>query len=509
MTQAVPARRDGDTFQSRVFWTKAARLLDPQGNVLRVGFENGPKGFDDVWVDYDPKSAPTAGGAVPIGREHTQCKWHGTPDTYGHASLIDTEFINANAVSFLNRARKAQLGYTIADRGARFRLFTNWRIDRDDPLRQLVSERTHSLRLERLYKGGGASAMGKVRKLWAEHLGIDEDELRNLATVLALSETTLSLDQMRDELDQTFRSVGLRRIPANESAFPYDDLPYQWMTQNRLEFDRGEFRALCEREGLLGDNPEEGPRIFGVKSFEHKTDKLEDRCTAVLNLLANFNERQILSEADWAGALYPALSSFLIDAAKSSETLRLILDTHLSLSFAAGSVLDIKSGRAVELEQRTIGKAIWSAQDKPLDSSWADWSVQTEKLVGSGDDIAVAVSLTHDTAANVRAYVKRALPTVGRLMIVAPSSGPGATAIACGHHAFRLAESLTGQIRTARSEGATGHLHLFMAAPGAFAFFFGQRHVALGALTLYEFDFDTTKDGSYEASLTLPVKKAA
>ena len=47
MTQAVTVRRDGDTFQARLFWWHAARLLDPKSPIVRVGFETGPKSFDD------------------------------------------------------------------------------------------------------------------------------------------------------------------------------------------------------------------------------------------------------------------------------------------------------------------------------------------------------------------------------------------------------------------------------------------------------------------------------
>jgi hypothetical protein len=49
MTQAVIVRRDGDTFQARMFWRSAARLLDPESAIAKVGFEIGPKGFDDVF----------------------------------------------------------------------------------------------------------------------------------------------------------------------------------------------------------------------------------------------------------------------------------------------------------------------------------------------------------------------------------------------------------------------------------------------------------------------------
>lgn len=58
MTQAVTVRREGDVFQARCFWLKAAGLLDPASPVRRVGFETGPKAFDDIWVDYDETRAP-------------------------------------------------------------------------------------------------------------------------------------------------------------------------------------------------------------------------------------------------------------------------------------------------------------------------------------------------------------------------------------------------------------------------------------------------------------------
>ena len=51
MTQAVTARRDGDTFQARLFWDRAAWSLDENGSIVKVGFEMGPKSFDDIWVE--------------------------------------------------------------------------------------------------------------------------------------------------------------------------------------------------------------------------------------------------------------------------------------------------------------------------------------------------------------------------------------------------------------------------------------------------------------------------
>jgi hypothetical protein len=324
MTQAVTVRRDGDSFQARMFWLKAAGLLDPAGPIAKVGFESGPGGFDDIWVEYDPPILDQEG--KPLRREHIQCKWHVTPDSYGYMQVADPEFINANAHSLLQRALAAQQGHAPQGEGARFRLVTNWRINREDPLRKLVNERSHTLRVDMLYAGAtDRSAMGQIRKFWREHLGVDEAELRFLARTLAFSETGDSLEALRERLDLHFRLAGLRRVPSGESAFIYDDVVFQWTAQGRLEFTRGNFRGQCEKEGLLGDAGEGRPRVYGVKSFEHPTDRLEDRCTKVLNLVPNFADRQIRLDADWHGDLYPALKTFLLDAAMHRRARRQVL----------------------------------------------------------------------------------------------------------------------------------------------------------------------------------------
>lgn len=228
MTQAVVVARDGAAYQARLFWQKAALLLDPQGPVAKVGFESGPSGFDDMWVEYDPPYRDQHGN--PLRREHIQCKWHVTPNTYGYASLANPDFLNATARSYLQRALAAQRLHARAGKGTRFKLITNWRIDREDALRKLVNERSHTLRVDLLFgTKRDHSAMGEVRKLWREHLGISEEELRLLTGTLAFSETSESLDGLRDLLDLHFKAVGLRRSPPSESAFIYDEVVYQWV----------------------------------------------------------------------------------------------------------------------------------------------------------------------------------------------------------------------------------------------------------------------------------------
>lgn len=504
MTKAIAVRREGDTFQARIFWRKAACLLDPASPIIRVGFESGPKGFDDVWVEYISGRGPNDQEGQPILREHIQCKWHVSINDYGYADLVNPDWINATSYSLLQRAHNAQLTYARDGIGARFKLLTNWRVAQDDPLRVLIYQRSKTLRLDDLFGSKtDASAAGRIRKLWREHLGVDDSELRNLARTLALDTDFTSLDDHRDNLDVLFENRGLRRIPVSESSFIYDDLTFQWLGQGRLEFDRQSFREACLREGLLSKE-RKSSQVFGVKSFEHAFDRLEDRCTVVLDLIPHFDARAIREQSEWETILYPQLKSFLQGAARDNQFLRLVLDTHITLAFAAGSVLNIKSGRNVELEQRTLHRQIWHSNDTERDPNWPKWTFDFETLTGQGGDMAVAVSLTHDVAPAVRAYIASSAPRIGKLLVARPTCGPGALSVASGQHAFDLAEALTLQINAIRGEGKTP-LHLFISAPNAFTFFVGQRQPSLGLVTLYEYDFERQSGSTYAASLSLPI----
>jgi hypothetical protein len=506
MTQAVSVRREGDTYQARVFWQNAVRMLDPQSSVQRVGFEHGPKSFDDVWVEHAGWATPIDYEGKPLVRDHTQCIWHVGPGQYGFRDIINPEFINATSLSFLERARAAQLLHAPDGTGSRFRLITTHRIDCKDALCDLIHGRTHNLRLDRMWEGKTVkSATGELRSVWAKHLGITEEALRVLARTLAFTETTDSLEAFRESLSEKMGWHGLRVIPANESAFIYDELVFRWLAQGRNVFSRSEFHAACKQEGLLAA-VKPAPVVFGVKSFEHATDPLEARCVRTLNLLPDFYERQVRPESDWTSVIYPKLRQFLLDAAKDHASLRLALDAHITLAVAAGSILNVKSGRTIELEQRTNGRQIWSPTDTDLDPSRAVWQATDESASSGTSDLILTVGLSTDPWPMVKAYLQReAIGYMHRLSLV-PSTGTGAASVRSGRHAVALADDLVQRVSMLRASGSfSGRVHLFLAVPNGFSFLLGQRISRLGKLTLYEYDFEGLRTNSYEPSLQLPV----
>ncbi|WP_120265413.1 SAVED domain-containing protein [Pseudorhodoplanes sinuspersici] len=156
-------------------------------------------------------------------------------------------------------------------------------------------------------------------------------------------------------------------------------------------------------------------------------------------------------------------------------------------------------------EKLRPGRRLWAADDVVSDASWPTLLSESVELCTDQPDLAVAISLTHDVSADVRRYCEATLPHVGRPLILKPSTGSGAQSVACGRHAFELADATTTSVRAARPATGACLTHLFVAASNAFTFFLGQRQPALGSVRLYEFDFDGGQGRSYTPVLTVPV----
>lgn len=508
MAQAVITRRDGDVFQARMFWVHAARLLDPESNIIRVGFESGLKGFDDIWIEYDPKKAPPDHLGQALRFERMQCKWHAVPGTFTHIDLTNPEYINATATSLLKRALDAHRHDAANEHVSKLTLVTNHGVATDDILSRHIRQRSLNLDVNQLFDGTTPrSARGKLRKLWAEHLDIEETELKTLCSRLGFHLTRDSLDGLRQLLDQACRSNGLRRPDTNASTTLYDANIFEWVGHQRTEYTRDSFRDQCAQEGLLETRPINPVYTFGVKTFEHALDRLDNRCVEVLDLVPEFDERSIRDTGAWRDSLLPRLREFLLRLPTREGRIRLAIEAHVTLAFAAGVVLDTKSGRLVELEQRTPVLKVWALDDETLSAAHSTWEFEEYELDPEGQGTACAISVTRDTEGAVRHYIEHCRLKLRRLLVARPSAGASANSVSSGAHASALAEQLATKIRAdrdARSSSRLERYHLFIAAPNAFTFYLGRQVAMLKPLILYEFDFGYQLDSSYQPSLAYP-----
>ncbi|WP_349742961.1 SAVED domain-containing protein [Roseateles cavernae] len=513
MTQAVVTRRDGDVFQARLFWLHAARLLDDEGPIVRVGFESGLKGFDDIWVEYDPARAPQDHRGNALLLERMQCKWHAAPGTFTHEDLTRPEYINATTTSLLQRALAAYREDKAEGRSSRLVLVTNHFAREQDPLFGLLRMKSLHMDVDGLFVGKTVrSATGKVRKVWQDHLGIDEDELRALCLRMGFKLSRDSLDGLRGLLDDACRANGLVRPAANASTTVYDANIFEWVGQRRMVFDRKEFKEKCAQEGLLAVKPSNAPKMFGVKTFEHTLDRLENRCVKVLNLVHEFDERTIRNTAAWRDTMVPRLTDFLLKVPAPEGRMRLAIEAHATLAFAAGAILDTKSGRQVELEQRSPVLKIWAPDDQQLAEDSPGWVFEEEELDANASGTACAVSITRDATAAVKQYLQENQVKVRLLLIAKPSCGASPQAVSSGAHANALAEKLAEKLKRDRDASPAARrerIHLFVSAPNAFTFYLGRQVAMMKPLTLYEYDFTYQVDGSYRPSLSYPEVAAA
>jgi hypothetical protein len=508
MTQAVVTRRDGDVFQARMFWLFATRLLDEHSPIVRVGFESGLKGFDDIWVEYDRRRAPQDHLGNSIHVERMQCKWHASAGVFTHSDLIRPEYINATTTSMLQRALAAHRHDAANRCTSRLVLVTNHMADQRDTLHSYIRSKSLNLDVNGLFLGKTVrSATGKLRKLWCDHLGVEELELRALCNSLGFNLTRDSLDGVRDLLDGACRSSGLFRPEPNASTTVYDANIFEWVGQRRAVFDRTTFKEKCIQEGLLATRPTVTPLIFGVKSFEHTLDRMENRCVEVLSLVSEFEERAIRNESAWRDTLLPRLREFLLKVPTDDGRIRLAIETHATLAFAAGVVLDTKSGRLVELEQRSPTLKIWSQDDAAIVDMSLGWDFHEYDLDPTGSGTACAVSVTRDTEGAVRQFLQDNAPGFRRLLVATPVNGIYAQALRSGSHANQMAEQLAAKLNEDRTTSAAARrerYHLFVSAPNAFTFYLGRQAPMLKPLTLYEFDFGFQVDGCYRSSLSYP-----
>lgn len=508
MVKAIGARRDGDAFQARIFWIKAASLLDGAGRIARVGFEHGPQGFDDIWVEYEKNRRPQDQLGCPIDIERFQCKWHVAPGQITYSSLVQPEYIGAKT-SLLQRAYSASSNDATKGLNSLVRLTTNHTIDHNDTLCFLIRNRSHTLNLDLLFDDStDRSAVGKVRKLWREHLGIDNDALKFICSKFGLDPVIESLEGVKELLDEKLRVNGLLRLEDGLST-RYDDIPFQWASQGRNVFDRKSFREACESERLFAEvEMPKRTEMFGIKSFQHSFDSIEDRCKETLDLTGQFDDRFIREPEAWNLTLLPELNKFITSAVKnaSEQRIRLALDVHSTLAFATGAVLNTKSGRIVEIEQRSPHPIVWSPDDRPIDPNWPEWDIKIEPLPGGGRDIVVGIALTQPLETKVREYQKMHIPQASTLVVAVPAGGPSQRSVVCGAHAERLAEKLAMQLKTVRDQipgTVPSVIHLFISAPNGFAFYFGRYIESIKPLILYEFDFQSQRNRSYMPSLQL------
>ncbi len=510
MAKAVIPRMQGDDYQARFFWLQACRLFEPHSKVSRVGYElEDVQFFDDVAAFYD-EPIPDERGDL-IRADYYQIKFHvDQAGAFGWEALMDPAFIRAKS-SLLQRLDVVQRRLAPNGKGCRFYIVAPWPIHPDDKLARLISNQGGELRLQVLFDGTtDRSAMGEIRAAWRRHLELDDDtDLQRVVRPLRIWANAGDLLAVRERLNDKLSLAGLVPIGGQSRVSPYDDLIRKVRATGQSELTRDQIREICEREGLWcgGEMAPQQAAQVGVRSFLRWTEYMEDETDHMLCLVRHFDNRMIRDPQLWQGALFPELARFLSENLREPCPYHLHLDVHVSIAFAAGYCLHSKSGvNVVPVQQTPSGRVPWQPIYTERDEDSPNWSHAEIECTSDGNDVAVAISATHNMLGDVQLYVDRTLPEVRRIVSLAARPKPSSTAVRDGTHALALAQEVASIVKQRSSEERMGRLHIFAAAPNALVFFLGQLARSFGSCIVYEYDFESNAPGAYQPSLMFPIQ---
>jgi hypothetical protein len=249
------------------------------------------------------------------------------------------------------------------------------------------------------------------------------------------------------------------------------------------------------------------PLLLAIRSFQGfvgTPEKPDD----VLKLTDLFSERHIRRVAAWHEEVFPRLRDFLLRHAAARRPIVLDMAAHASIAFAAGYCLEAKSGLDITLLQKGQRTTVaWRAEAGPARPGPL-WLAEADRpRLPGATDVAIAVSVTWPILDDVEHYLDTSKTAIKRLIPMTLHPQPGPRAVEGGLHALELAQGLAWKARGRSVAERGGVLHLFSAAPNALLFYLGQLGKSLGAVQLYEHDFESGQPGAYQPSLRLPIPR--
>ena len=267
----------------------------------------------------------------------------------------------------------------------------------------------------------------------------------------------------------------------------------------RKEFDED----LKKRILIVADKYFTKRISIGIKSYASRGENLEDETEHCISFIDRFCDRKIKDGYDWNKDIYRDLEEFLLANTSSKFAYQIFLNTHMSMAFAAGRILNSKSGINVFPIQKTsaYGTVLWDV--KPSSKrDYMNWDFTYEKLNENQRDSALVINITHDIYDNVVEYIKENNLSIGRIINCTPCGGGASKfSIEDGTHAAFLAGSVYNSIAGRSIEERRAILHIFPSAPNAFMFFLGQNSVGFGKCILYEYDFELRDTCTYSPSM--------
>lgn len=311
--------------------------------------------------------------------------------------------------------------------------------------------------MPRLTRAKPGSASGKVRAKWAEHLEIGEYELFEFLDHLEIRAGREGLDRLREQCTWQMRAVGFRGDP--EAVDIGISEIRRLIGEGIRELDADELMAIARDKGLLDGQTRATLLIQSLES-----NPWPEAATALVDWVALFegndaySRRQLLQPEQWNSLLKTELHT-AVEKLKRNRYREVFLTgtMRLSTGLMAGVLLSEVAGFSVSIFGR---EGEWSSnieRDK--------MEVSREEItVGTGSEIAMALSVSAQIRDDVREYIRSAELAIDRLIIYSPSSDVSRRSIPGPKEGLGFAHELSAIMRT-DTQKVQGMVHLFQAGP--------------------------------------------
>lgn len=219
----------------------------------------------------------------------------------------------------------------------------------------------------------------------------------------------------------------------------------------------------------------------------------------LLDLVSYFDGRHPVSPTVWDEIL-GKLWDFLRDYCGEALPVHMSMETHLSIAFAAGYLLNT---RAPRMSVSQITSFDFESERDPWNPKKL-WSFQRIDSLEKADDgegseaMALAVSVTRSALDETERYCLGQKQQRWRGLHAEILPEVGQSSVQGVEHMKALAKALVAE---ASSQRGRRDVHLFLVAPVTLAFQIGRLATQLGTIHLYEYDFGGKK--GYVPSLVL------
>ncbi|TDO44172.1 hypothetical protein EV643_117195 [Kribbella sp. VKM Ac-2527] len=467
----LPARAAalrGDDYQHAIGWQWVCEALDDP-DVESVSIEDREGGaFDDIVV-----------------RRRTQPNvyWQVKSSNYGDTMVTEDWLLTKKTESGSSPLQHFHDTWrTLRDAGEplELALVANRGFDGGHPIlgaaRSLYDGK---LRTDEIRTAGSRSNLGKARDRWTKHLEVDPDDL--LAFLGDLRLLPEGNESSVDRASQAvMRNVGLRADP--DAVVIGKTMVREWVKQGLGRHSRDELRRQVAEKGLLARS---GTLVFAVHAIDRTPDRVQP--TVELDIVdlyegeEPFARRKLREPRDWNDRVLPLLREKVRELeAYGPRRVHATGSMRLPMLFAVGRALPDVRGWVLSWDQH--GEEWVTAAPATVAPR-----VFSDRQLGGGADLAVAVALTSDPTVSIETWAASNGSAIGRLLVLGPDGAPSHTAVPGGDWSAGWARAARETVRQTVASSSARRVHMFVAAPAGTALMLGHYWNMMPTTVLYEY----------------------